>query len=96
MMMMKMFYLELHFQIIFIFLAFCLMSDGKQSPLLVKRDTTADDKGVIPEKPHREMTKFQKENGELESNGITELKSDKDVDWLAGSEDLSKKSRSLT
>lgn len=71
------------------------MPDGKQAPLLVKRDTTADDEGVIPEKPHREMAKFQKENGELQSNGITELKSDNDMDQLAGSEDLSKKSRSL-
>ncbi|XP_042439880.1 peptidyl-prolyl cis-trans isomerase CYP95-like isoform X1 [Zingiber officinale] len=72
------------------------VSDGKQSPLLVKRDTTANDEGVIPEKPHREMTKFQKENGELQSNGIAESKSDNDMDQLAGSEDLSKKARRAT
>ncbi|KAG6476289.1 hypothetical protein ZIOFF_065528 [Zingiber officinale] len=73
-----------------------LDEDGKQSPLLVKRDTTANDEGVIPEKPHREMTKFQKENGELQSNGIAESKSDNDMDQLAGSEDLSKKARRAT
>lgn len=65
-----------------------IFSDEKQSLLPVEREIITDlpDEGTIPEKPVGEEAKSQRENGELQSNGITEPTSGRDMDQLPGSE----------
>ncbi|CAL9123387.1 unnamed protein product [Musa acuminata var. zebrina] len=74
------------------------VSDEKQSLLPVEREIITDlpDEGTIPEKPVGEEAKSQRENGELQSNGITEPTSGRDMDQLPGSEGHKSRSQSMS
>jgi len=74
-----------------------LLADEVQPALLSEKETTAnlpkDDAKV--DLPAGEETKSTRENGEVRSNGITEAKSDRNVDRPLPNDDKPSKSRSF-
>ncbi|KAJ8480204.1 hypothetical protein OPV22_023931 [Ensete ventricosum] len=74
------------------------VSDEKRSLLPVEREIITDlpDEGTMPEKPVGEEAKLQRENGELQTNGIKEPTSGRDMDQLPGSEGHKSRSQSMS
>ncbi|CAL9130057.1 unnamed protein product [Musa textilis] len=72
------------------------VSDEKKSQLPVERETITNflDKGDVTEKLPGDGAKYHRENGEIQSNGITASKSVRDLDELPNLEASLNKSRS--